>query len=116
MPGWTRASTMPEPAREQAERSVLRELLAFAGRTPLSAAGAIVGQDRVVTGVRTMGGEDMAFFLARVPGAFAFVGSAPPGKPGAPHHSPTFDIDEEALVIGAELLSSTVVRYLETGA
>src|SRR5712692_2335121 len=43
MPGWTRASTMPEPAREQAERSVLRELLAFAGRTPLSAAGAIVG-------------------------------------------------------------------------
>jgi peptide/nickel transport system permease protein len=34
---------MPEPAREQAERSVLRELLAFAGRTPLSAAGGIVG-------------------------------------------------------------------------
>src|SRR6266849_4424316 len=43
MPGWTHASTMPEPAREQAERSVPRELLAFAGRTPLSAAGAIVG-------------------------------------------------------------------------
>src|SRR6266849_4785009 len=43
MPGWTHASTMPEPARERAERSVPRELLAFAGRTPLSAAGAIVG-------------------------------------------------------------------------
>jgi len=74
----------------------------------------IVGRDRVIDGVRTMGGEDMSYFLARVPGAFAFVGSAPPGKKGAPHHSPTFDIDEESLVIGTELVSRTVVRYLET--
>jgi len=73
----------------------------------------IVGQERVIDGIRTMGGEDMSFFLAKVPGTFAFVGSAPPGKPGSPHHSPTFDIDEEALVIGAELLTRTVVRYLE---
>ena len=73
----------------------------------------IVGQERVTDGIRTMGGEDMSFFLAKVPGTFAFVGSAPPGKPASPHHSPTFDIDEEALVIGAELLTRTVVRYLE---
>jgi amidohydrolase len=80
-----------------------------------SVAEGIVGKDRLVDGVRTMGGEDMSFFLARVPGAFAFVGSAPGGK-GSPHHSPTFDIDEESLVIGAELLSRTVVRYLESEA
>src|SRR5467141_2217772 len=45
MPGWIRASTMPEPATgsSNGERSVARELIAFAGRTPLSAAGAIVG-------------------------------------------------------------------------
>src|SRR5229473_2321649 len=47
MPGWIRASTMPELAHatgsSNGERSVVRELLAFAGRTPLSAAGAIVG-------------------------------------------------------------------------
>src|SRR6058998_412047 len=70
----------------------------------------IVGRERVIDGVRTMGGEDMSFFLAKVPGTFAFVGSAPPGKPASPHHSPTFDIDEEALVIGAELLTRTVVE------
>ena len=75
----------------------------------------IVGRERVIAGVRTMGGEDMSFFLAKVPGTFAFVGSAPPGKPASPHHSPTFDIDEEALVIGAELLTRTVVEYLESG-
>src|SRR5438034_2186508 len=61
-----------------------------------------------------MGGEDMSYFLARVPGAFAFVGSAPPGKKGSPHHSPTFDIDEESLVIGAELVTGTVARYLRS--
>jgi amidohydrolase len=73
----------------------------------------IVGREHLVDGVRTMGGEDMSLFLARVPGAFAFVGSAPPDRRGSPHHSPTFDIDEESLVIGSELLSRTVVRYLE---
>ena len=78
------------------------------------AAAEIVGRDKVVTGVRTMGGEDMSFFLAQVPGAFAFVGSAPAGTKGAPHHSPIFDIDEESLVIGAELLTRTAMQYLET--
>jgi len=74
----------------------------------------IVGRERVIAGIRTMGGEDMSFILARVPGAFAFVGSAPPDKKSSPHHSPTFDIDEESLVIGTELVTRTVVRYLET--
>src|SRR5947209_3515005 len=53
----------------------------------------IVGKNRVIDGVRTMGGEDMSVYLAKVPGAFAFVGSAPPAGKGAPHHSPTFDTD-----------------------
>src|SRR5690242_1577023 len=72
----------------------------------------IVGAKNVRTGVRTMGGEDMSFFLARVPGCFAFIGSAPPNRPASPHHSPTFDIDESSLEIGVELLSRTAVRYL----
>ncbi|HEV8303700.1 MAG TPA: M20 family metallopeptidase [Gemmatimonadales bacterium] len=76
-------------------------------------AAEIVGADHVRAGVRTMGGEDMAYFLQQVPGCFAFVGSAPPNGKAAPHHSPTFDIDEESLVVGAELLSRVVVRYLE---
>jgi amidohydrolase len=75
-------------------------------------AGEIVGPNNVRAGIRTMGGEDMSFFLDRVPGCFAFVGSAPRGGIASPHHSPTFDIDEESLVIGAELLSRTAIRYL----
>ena len=74
----------------------------------------IVGTERVSDGIRTMGGEDMSYFLQKVPGCFAFVGSAAPGKTASPHHSPTFDIDESALPIGAELLSQTALRYLES--
>jgi amidohydrolase len=72
----------------------------------------LLGAANVKHGVRTMGGEDMAYFLEKVPGCFAFVGSAPKNGGASPHHSPTFDIDEESLVIGAELLSRTAVRYL----
>jgi amidohydrolase len=77
-----------------------------------AAAEEIVGREGVRSGVRTLGGEDFAFFLAEVPGCFAFVGAAPAGRAGPPHHSPTFDIEEEALVVGAELLSRTALRYL----
>ncbi|HLZ46808.1 MAG TPA: M20/M25/M40 family metallo-hydrolase, partial [Gemmatimonadales bacterium] len=75
-------------------------------------AAGMLGAGNVRRGVRTMGGEDMAFFLANVPGCFAFVGSAPKNGKAAPHHSPAFDIDEESLVIGAELLTQTAIRYL----
>ncbi len=78
-----------------------------------AAAEDVVGPENVRSGVRTMGGEDFAFYLEAVPGCFAFVGSAPrDGRPAGPHHSPTFDIDEEALVIGVELLTRTALRYL----
>lgn len=75
----------------------------------------LVGAANVRDGVRTMGGEDMAYFLERVPGCFAFVGSAPANGKASPHHSPTFDIDEESLVIGAELLTRTAVAFLNPG-
>ena len=72
----------------------------------------IVGKERVLGGIRTMGGEDMSYFLQRVPGCFAFVGSARADGTSSSHHSPTFDIEEAALTIGAELLTRTAVRYL----
>ena len=72
----------------------------------------VVGKERVQGGVRTMGGEDMSYFLQRVPGCFAFVGSARADGTSSSHHSPTFDIEEAALTIGAELLTQTAVRYL----
>jgi amidohydrolase len=72
----------------------------------------IVGPDAVRGGIRTMGGEDMSAFLSRVPGCFAFVGSARPDGTSFPHHSPRFDIEEDALALAVDLLSRTALRYL----
>lgn len=72
----------------------------------------VVGKSKIREGIRTMGGEDMSEFLSRVPGCFAFVGSARADGGSFSHHSPRFDIEEESLVIGAELLTRTALRYL----
>jgi amidohydrolase len=72
----------------------------------------IVGKNRVKGDIRTMGGEDMSYFLKHVPGCFAFVGSARADGTSFPHHSPRFDIEEEALPIAVELLTETAARYL----
>ncbi|MEU7167763.1 M20 family metallopeptidase [Streptomyces morookaense] len=51
----------------------------------------------------TMGGEDFAYVLQRVPGAMAFLGACPPGStPGeAPdNHSDKVVYDESALAVG----------------
>ncbi len=62
---------------------------------------------------RTMGGEDFSFFLREVPGAFAFVGAGDP-ETGTwhPHHSPGFDIDEQALEVGVALVVDVARHYL----
>jgi amidohydrolase len=72
----------------------------------------IVGKNRVKGDIRTMGGEDMSYFLKQVPGCFAFVGSAKADGTSFPHHSPRFDIEEDALPIAAELLTQATARYL----
>jgi len=72
----------------------------------------LLGAENVVE-VRTLGGEDMADYLARVPGCFFFVGAGNAAKGiTASHHHPAFDLDEDALPIGAELLLRCARRYL----
>jgi amidohydrolase len=64
----------------------------------------------------TMGGDDMAEFLQRVPGVYFFVGSADPATGrDKPHHHPGFDIDDErALPLACELLAKLVWSVLST--
>jgi amidohydrolase len=52
----------------------------------------------------TMGGEDFAYYLEKVPGCFAFLGAGN-GTPrtAACLHHPKFDIDEKALAWGTAL-------------
>lgn len=77
-----------------------------------SAAESVVGKDKVLTDVVTMGGEDFASVLAAVPGCFFFVGSQGDGG-GHPHHNARFDIDERSLAIGLEVMTRSVRAWLE---
>jgi amidohydrolase len=63
----------------------------------------------------TMGSEDFAYILEKVPGCFFFIGSANPEKGlNAGHHHPRFDIDEAALPRGAALMAATISDYLKS--
>lgn len=78
-------------------------------------AAEVVGAQNVVRdeSVRTMGGEDMAYFLERVPGCYFFLGTRNEARGVIhPHHSPRFDIDEAALPIGVEIISRVIKSYL----
>ena len=78
------------------------------------AAVAAVGAEQVERMKPTMGGEDFSYYLQQVPGAFIFVGAGNPEKGAAyPHHHPRFDIDEQAMLISAEVLGRTALRYMQ---
>lgn len=62
---------------------------------------------------RSMVSEDMAYMLQQVPGCYFFVGSANPAKGlDAPHHHPSFDIDEDALPRAAALMAASTMNLL----
>jgi len=79
-----------------------------------AAAAEVVGRENVVTDIRTMGGEDFSAFLHEVPGAFLAVGSRNERK-GLTHmhHHPRFEVDEDCIAIGAEVLLRVTRRFLE---
>lgn len=61
----------------------------------------------------TMGSEDMAFFLQKIPGCFIFIGSSNHllGLE-APHHHPKFDIDENVMPRAVGLISTAAIDLL----
>lgn len=61
----------------------------------------------------TMGGEDFSMYLEHAPGCFALVGSGNSDKDTEwAHHHGRFNIDEDALVTGAELYAQYAWSYL----
>jgi amidohydrolase len=66
----------------------------------------------VVPDCQTMGGEDMAYFLQKVPGCYFFLGAANESRGLAyPHHHPRFDFDETALGMGVEIFVRCVEKF-----
>ena len=57
----------------------------------------------------SMGGEDFAFFLEKIPGAFIWLGV---GEDVSFLHTPTFAFDEEILPLGSALLTALALESL----
>jgi amidohydrolase len=84
-------------------------------RTCVRAAGEIVGQANLdEIPLPSMGGEDFSGYLKHAPGCLLRLGVASRDRPRHFLHSPHFDIDEQALVIGAKVLAHSVVLLSES--
>ena len=85
-------------------------------RTCVRAAGEVVGLANLdEIPLPSMGGEDFSGYLKLAPGCLLRLGVAASDAPGHFLHSPHFDIDERALVIGAKVLAHSVVLLSEHG-
>ena len=87
------------------------DMAAFAARC----AAEVLGADQVITQVPhpNMGGEDFAFYLEQVPGAFMFLSSANAAlHTDIPHHNARFNVDESVLWEGAAVFAAIAQRFL----
>ena len=73
------------------------EVLGTAGRAPTT---------------QSLGGEDFAWYLTRVPGAMGRLGTREPGGPTYDIHQGNLRVDERATAIGAKVLATVAVGAL----
>lgn len=72
-----------------------------------------LGPGRVLHPNPSMGGEDFAYYLHEVPGAFYFLGVRNEKKGiTSAQHSPTYDLDEDALGKGVDILLGSALKLM----
>lgn len=83
-----------------------------------SAAAEELGPEAVTEAEQSWGGDDFAWYLLEVPGAFMRLGVHDPlgGGPIVDLHSGAFDADEAAIPIGIRLLVASTARYFAASA
>ena len=77
------------------------------------AAEAYVGEENVVDLDITLGAEDFAYYSQVIPASFYRLGTSNPSKGITSYvHTPTFNIDEDALKIGPGLMAWMALQEL----
>lgn len=74
------------------------------------------GKDNVIETNWVTGAEDFAFYGAKAPAFFFYVGGMPLDKTpseAAPHHTPDFYIDDSRLDVGVKAFTNIVFDYAE---
>lgn len=73
----------------------------------------LLGADHVAFLPRpSMGSEDFAVYLEQAPGAMFRLGAAGNDGTWTGLHTPTFDVDERCLMVGAKILARAVVEFV----
>ncbi|NMR19901.1 amidohydrolase [Cellulomonas fimi] len=123
---WERASSVFHAAVEQvvAPYDVEVEVRHARGVPPVenagrsttaleSAARDMLGEGAVVLTEQSLGGEDFAWYLTKVPGAMARLGTRKPGGRTFDIHQGDFRVDERAIDVGVRILARTVLTGTE---
>ncbi|MDM8086184.1 amidohydrolase [Cellulomonas cellasea] len=74
-----------------------------------AAARDVLGEDAVQLTEQSLGGEDFAWYLTKVPGAMARLGTRTPGGRSYDLHQGDFQVDERAIDSGVLLLARTAL-------
>jgi amidohydrolase len=77
-------------------------------------ARSIIGEENIIEAPISMGGEDMAYFLERVPGVIFWLGSMNKEKGfDKLFHTQNFDFDESVLPVGVEFHTRIALEILQ---
>jgi len=74
----------------------------------------VLGPGSVKSTQQSLGGEDFAWYLERVPGAMLRLGTRTPGGPTFELHQGNLRVDERAVGIGARLLARAALATITT--
>jgi amidohydrolase len=74
----------------------------------------VVGRDGLVSTTQSLGGEDFGWYLDRVPGAMARLGTRTPGGPTYDLHQGNLRVDERSTTIGSRVLAEAAVAAMVT--
>jgi amidohydrolase len=77
------------------------------------AARRVIGRANIITHWRNRSSDDFGLFMAAAPGCLMLLGTANPAK-GITEiwHRPAFDIDEDALPVGVEIMALAALDLL----
>lgn len=77
------------------------------------------GAENVSMAPPKLGAEDFAFFAQECPSLYVSMGVTPPDQDpttAAPNHSPLFEADESALIVGVRTMAALAVDYMTDAA
>ncbi len=72
----------------------------------------LLGPKSIDNEQKSMGAEDFSYMVKEAKGAMFYLGVKSPGTKPRYLHTATFDIDEDALPVGAAILAETAIRFL----